>query len=84
MIYVLAAGLLLIAVVLLVLRPLFPSSARVVAAGERRHATQAAHGGLTPHVRDDAGTGPPSDADALELVIAERRARMAEREEGGR
>jgi hypothetical protein len=57
MIVVLAAGLLLLAVVLLVLRPL---------------------------IRPDRGeSGPeiPPDADALELAIAERRARMAAREE---
>jgi hypothetical protein len=83
---VLAAGLLLIAVVLLVLRPLFPprARARVVAAGERRHATATAHSGVTPHDRAEAGAETPSEAAALELAIAERRARMAEREEGRR
>jgi hypothetical protein len=60
MIVVLAAGLLLIAVALLALRPL-----------------------LQPRARDTAGPDTPADAAALELAIAERRARMAEREEAG-
>jgi hypothetical protein len=83
MIVMLAAGLLLIAVVLLVLRPLLAPRAPVVAAGERRHATTGRTGG-TPHERADAGGDVPSDVDALELAIAERRARMAAREEGRR
>jgi hypothetical protein len=58
MIVVLAAGLLLITVVLLALRPL-----------------------LQPRPRAVAGSDTPADAAALELAVAERRARMAEREE---
>jgi hypothetical protein len=59
-IVVLVAGLLLIAVVLLALRPL-----------------------LQPRGRDMAGPDTPTDAAVLEVAIAERRARMAEREEAG-
>lgn len=80
MIVVLAAGLLLIAVVLLALRPLFPPR---VPAGERGHATAAADSGV-PHDRAEAGACTPADTAALELAIAERRARMAAREKGRR
>jgi hypothetical protein len=74
MIVVLAAGLLLIAVVLMALWPLLAPGARVAAAGDPRPATAAA----TPH--DGSEADVPTDPAALERAIAERRVRMAERE----